>query len=57
MASPLSNPNSQGARSERDYLDLLAGLFRQHGWRVKKEPKPPTRKWISSSHAATTDTS
>jgi len=39
MASPLSNPNSLGARSERDYLDLLAGLFRQHGWRVKKEPK------------------
>ena len=39
MASPLSNPNSQGARSERDYLDLLAGLFRQHGWRVKKGPK------------------
>ena len=39
MASPFSNPNSQGARSERDYLDLLAGLFRQHGWRVKKELK------------------
>jgi hypothetical protein len=39
MASPLSNPNSQGARSERGYLDLLAGLFRQHGWRVKKGPK------------------
>ena len=39
MVSPLSNPNSQGARSERDYLDLLAGLFRQHGWRVKKGPK------------------
>jgi hypothetical protein len=39
MASPFSNSNSQGARSERDYLDLLAGLFRQHGWRVKKEPK------------------
>jgi hypothetical protein len=39
MASPFSNPNSQGARSERNYLDLLAGLFRQHGWRVKKEPK------------------
>jgi hypothetical protein len=39
MASPLSNPNSQGARSERDYLDLLAGLLRQHGWRVKKGPK------------------
>ena len=39
MASPFSNPNSQGARSERDYLDLLAGLFRQHGWRVRKEPK------------------
>jgi hypothetical protein len=39
MASTFSNPNSQGARSERDYLDLLAGLFRQHGWRVKKELK------------------
>jgi hypothetical protein len=39
MASPFSNPNSQGARSERVYLDLLAGLFRQHGRRVKKEPK------------------
>ena len=39
MASPLSNQNSPGARSERDYLDLLAGLFRQHGWRVKKELK------------------
>jgi hypothetical protein len=39
MASPLSKPNSPGARSERDYLDLLAGLFRQYGWRVKKEPK------------------
>ena len=39
MASPLSNPNSQGARSEREYLDLLADLFRQHGWRVKKGPK------------------
>jgi hypothetical protein len=39
MATPFSNPNSQGARSERDYLDLLAGLFRQHGWRVKKATK------------------
>ena len=39
MASPFPNPNSPGARSERNYLDLLAGLFRQHGWRVKKEPK------------------
>ena len=39
MASPLPNPISLGARSERDYLDLLAGLFRQHGWRVKKRPK------------------
>ncbi|HTV81239.1 MAG TPA: restriction endonuclease [Acidobacteriaceae bacterium] len=37
MASPLSSPNSPGPRSEHDYLDLLAGLFRQHGWRVKKE--------------------
>jgi hypothetical protein len=37
MASQPSNPNSPGARSERDYLDLLAGLFRKNGWRVKKE--------------------
>ena len=27
MASPLSNPNSQGARSERDYLDLSPVSF------------------------------
>jgi hypothetical protein len=31
MASPRSKSNSPGPRSERDYLDLLAGLFRQHG--------------------------
>jgi hypothetical protein len=37
MAPPLPNPDSPGPRSEREYLDLLAGLFRQHGWRVKKE--------------------
>lgn len=37
MASSLSNPNSVPSRSERDYLDLLANLFRQHGWRVRKK--------------------
>jgi hypothetical protein len=37
MGSSLSNPNSAPPRNERDYLDLLADLFRQHGWRVKKE--------------------
>jgi Restriction endonuclease len=37
MASPLSNPNSLSARSERQFEDLVANLFRQHGWRVKKE--------------------
>jgi hypothetical protein len=37
MPSALSNLNSPGSRSERDYLDLLADLFRQHGWRVKKQ--------------------
>jgi len=38
MASPLSNPNSPGAHSGREFEDLVANLFRQHGWRVKKEP-------------------
>ena len=37
MASPLSNPNSSGPRSGREFEDLVANLFRQHGWRVKKE--------------------
>lgn len=37
MAFPLSNPNSAPRHNERDYLDLLASLFHQHGWRVKKE--------------------
>ena len=36
MASPLSNQNSSGPRSEREFEDLVANLFRQHGWRVKK---------------------
>lgn len=40
MASPLSNPNSPGAHSGREFEDLVANLFRQHGWRVKKEPMP-----------------
>jgi hypothetical protein len=38
MTPPLPNPNSHRPRNERDYLDLLAGLFRQQGWRVIKEP-------------------
>jgi len=40
MASLLSKPNSPGAHSGREFEDLVANLFRQHGWRVKKEPKP-----------------
>jgi len=40
MASPLSKPNSPGAHSGREFEDLVANLFRQHGWRVKKEPMP-----------------
>ena len=40
MASSLSNPNSPGAHSGREFEDLVANLFRQHGWRVKKEPMP-----------------
>jgi len=38
MASPLSNPNSPGAHSGREFEDLVANLFREHGWRVKKQP-------------------
>jgi hypothetical protein len=37
MGSRLSNPNSVGSRNEREFEDLLAKLFRQRGWRVKKE--------------------
>jgi hypothetical protein len=37
MASLLPNPNSPGPRSEREFEDLVAHLFRHHGWRVKKE--------------------
>jgi hypothetical protein len=38
-AMPLSpSIPSAAARSEREYLALLADLFRRHGWRVKIEP-------------------
>jgi hypothetical protein len=37
MARPISSPRSSQPRSERDYLDLLAALLRQHGWKVEKE--------------------
>src|ERR1700721_31144 len=37
MAPQLSNLSSPGLRNEREFEDLLADLFRQHGWRVKKE--------------------
>jgi hypothetical protein len=37
MAFELSSPNSPGPRSEREFEDLVANLFREHGWRVKKE--------------------
>jgi Restriction endonuclease len=37
MVPQLSNPNSPGAHSGREFEDLVANLFRQHGWRVKKE--------------------
>ena len=36
MASPFSNPNSPGPRSGRESEDLVADLFHQHGWQVKK---------------------
>jgi len=37
MVPQLSNPNSPGPRNEREFEDLLAHLFRQQGWRVKRE--------------------
>jgi len=33
-----SNPRSSGSRSERGFEDLVASLFQEHGWRVKKAP-------------------
>jgi hypothetical protein len=38
MVAQHSKPNFPGARSEREFEDLVANLFRKHGWRVKKEP-------------------
>ncbi len=38
MAAPLSRPHSSEPRSERDFEGLVANLFRQHGWRMKREP-------------------
>src|ERR1700679_691992 len=38
MASPLPSPNSSGPRKEREFEALVANLFRQNGWRVKREP-------------------
>ena len=38
MASLLSNPNSPGPRIEREFEDVVVKLFRENGWRVKKEP-------------------
>jgi hypothetical protein len=37
MAPQLSNLSPPGLRNEREFDDLLADLFRKHGWRVKKE--------------------
>ena len=38
MASQFSNPNSPASHSDRKFEDFVANLFRQHGWRVKREP-------------------
>jgi len=37
MVAQHSKPNSPGARSEREFEDLVVNLFRKHGWRVKKQ--------------------
>ncbi len=33
-----SNPKSPNPHSGREFEDVIANFFRQHGWRVKKEP-------------------
>ncbi len=38
MTAPLSKPHFSEPRNERDFEGLVANLFRQHGWRVKREP-------------------
>jgi hypothetical protein len=38
MAAPLSKSNSSEPHSRRDFEGLVANLFRQHGWRVKRDP-------------------
>lgn len=37
MVRHLSKSHSSSARSEREFEDLVVQLFRQHGWRVKRE--------------------
>jgi hypothetical protein len=37
MVPQFSYPSFPGARSEREFEDLVANLFREHGWRVKQE--------------------
>jgi hypothetical protein len=37
---PVSSPSpSPAQRNEREYLDLLADIFRQDGWRIKAAPR------------------
>lgn len=43
MVRRLSKPHSADAPSGREFQDLLVQLFRQHGWRVKREP--PSADW------------
>ena len=37
---PAFQSEPSGAHSGREADDLVANLFRQHGWRVKQEPRP-----------------
>jgi hypothetical protein len=45
LTSRLSKPNSPGPRTERELEDLVANLFRQYGWQVKKG------SWLASKRA------
>jgi hypothetical protein len=38
-----SNPNSPGVHRGNDFEDLVANVFRHHGWRVKKGPSLPDK--------------
>jgi hypothetical protein len=64
MILPVFNSKSPRLLNKGDYLDLLAGVFRQRGWRVKKEmpfadegakaPRPTSPRVLAGDATGTT---